>query len=174
MYKLFALAYMPPQHVVRFYSDLVLDYMNVRLTRMRIGGRTRWVWVVLHRYMDWKNSWDKSWIRKRYKTPTCSIESWNQYDSILSGGVSTTNSVKSFNRTWNMLVGSNPNIWKGVNYFKNRSQNSVGHDLTSNSGRKERSASSRQRINLIVEQFNTHPNLEYLLQIAHELQRADK
>ena len=51
---------------------------------------------------------------------------------------------------------------------------SVGQDLTSNSGRKERSGSSRQRIKLIVEQFNTLPNLEYLQQIAHELQRADK
>ena len=116
------------------------------------------------------------------RQPLYSIESWNQYDSILSGGVSTTNSVKSFNRTWNMLVGSNPNIWKVCELFQKQESESrrillstsVGQDLTSNSGRKERSASRRQRINLIVEQFNTHPNLEYLLQIAHELQRADK
>ena len=90
--------------------------------------------------------------------------------------------MESFNCTWNMLVGSNPNIWKVCELFQKQESesrrillsNSVGQDLTSNSARKERSASSRQRIKLFVEKFNTLPNLEYLQQIAHELQRADK
>ena len=102
--------------------------------------------------------------------------------TILSGGVSTTNSVESFNRTWNMLVGSNPNTWKVCELFQKQESeesrrillsNSVGQDLTSNSGRKKRSASSRQRVKLIVEQFNTLPNLEYLQQIAHELKNKN-
>ena len=92
------------------------------------------------------------------RQPLYSIESWNQYHSILSGGVSNTNSVESFNRTWNMMVGSNPNIWKVCELFKKQESESrrillstsVGQDLTSNSGRKERSVSSRQQIKLIV------------------------
>jgi len=47
------------------------------------------------------------------------------------------------------------------------------HFSTSNSGRKERSSANRQRIKLIVEQFNILPALEYLQQIAHELQNMD-
>lgn len=31
MYKLYALAYVPPQHVVRFYYDLLLDYIECKI-----------------------------------------------------------------------------------------------------------------------------------------------
>ena len=78
-------------------------------------------------------------------------------------------------------IRNNPNIWKVCELFQKQDaesrrillSNAVGQDLTSNSGRKERSSANRQRIKLIVEQFNILPELEYLQQIAHELQRID-
>jgi len=116
VYKLYALAYVPPQHVVRFYVEFVLNYIECQIDEDD----------------DWKEMSDEldefgkyytnTWIGKVAETragsgngirrkPLYSIDSWNQYDSVLSGVASTTNNVESFNRTWNMLAGNNPNIW---------------------------------------------------------------
>ena len=131
MYKLFALAYMPPQHVVRFYSDLVLDYIECKIDENED-------WREMSQELDeYGLYYTDTWIGKIAETragsgkvtrrqPLYSIESWNQYDSILSGGVSTTNSVESFNRTWNMLVGSNPNIWKVCELFQKQESEFCG------------------------------------------------
>ena len=114
---------MPPQQVVRFYIDLVLDYIECKID-------TDEDWKEMSQELDeYGLYYTNTWIGKIAETragygkgtrhqPLYSIESWNQCGSILSGGVSTTNNVESFKHTWNMLVWSNPNIWKECELFQ--------------------------------------------------------
>ena len=122
MYKLYALAYVPPKHVVRFYYDLVLDYIECKIDEDED-------WRAMSQELDeYGLYYTNTWIGKIAETragsgkgtghkPLHSIKSWNQYDSILSGGVSTT--------VWRVCIAhgwEQSQHLESESYFKNRSQ----------------------------------------------------
>ena len=43
---------------------------------------------------------------------------WNHFDTLLADGVQTNNLLESFNRTFNKLAGTSPNVWKIHELFR--------------------------------------------------------
>ena len=90
--------------------------------------------------------------------------------------------VEAFNRTWNSLAGLAPNVWRIQELFvkaeadarRSFMSNSVGQDMNTNSGRRQKSMDARQRIKFLAEHFRTTPPSEYLQMVAHEIQKAEK
>ena len=90
-------------------------------------------------------------------------KTWNHYESVLSGDLETNNMLESHNRTWNSIVGHKSNVWSIQELFKKQEaearrsflSNVTGHDMHANSGRKQRSLDSRQRIKFVFEAFET-------------------
>ena len=50
--------------------------------------------------------------------------------------------------------------------------NAVGLDSATNSGRKQKSKKSRQRVKFVVEAFHTMPKADYIQTLAHDQQKA--
>ena len=83
--------------------------------------------------------------------------------------------------TWNSIVGHKSNVWSIQELFKKQEaearrlflSNATGHDMHANSGRKQKSLDSRQRIKFVVEAFETMPPSNYISTIAHDLQNHD-
>lgn len=175
VYMLYALAYVPEDQVKPFYYDYIVP---------QIGELSE-------KDEDWSdyeeelnsfgNYYLTTWIERRNRPALFNPELWNHYTTILNDGTQTNNMLESFNRTWNSLAGSKPNVWGILELFVSQEadtrrkflSNSVGQDMRTNTGKKQRSMNSRDRLKFLVQAFDTIPRPEYLQQIAHELQRAD-
>ena len=101
-----------------------------------------------------------TWIDKRGgRGALFKPELWNQYTTVLEGGIETNNMLESFNRTWNSLSGYSPNVFAIQELFVKQDaearraylSNAVGLDMATNSGRKQRLKDSRQRVKFVVE-----------------------
>ena len=51
--------------------------------------------------------------------------------------------------------------------------NAVGLDMATNSGRKQKSKKSRQRVKFVVEAFQTMPKADYIQTLAHDQQKIN-
>ena len=80
---------------------------------------------------------------------------------IMNYWTQTNSLLESFNRTWNSLAGSKPNVWGILEMFGSQEAetrrkflaNSVGQDMQTNTGKKQRSMNSRDRLMFLVQAF---------------------
>ena len=78
------------------------------------------------------------------------------------------------------LHGKSPNVWELREIMVKQEaearreflKNSVGADMSTNTGRKERSLSNNARLKFLVSSFNTTPKKDYIQMVAHELMRS--
>ena len=90
-----------------------------------------------------------------------------KHQTILDDGVATNNIMESFKGTWNNLAGKPPNVWdlreimvkQEAKARRKLLKNSAGADMSTNTGRKERSLSknARLRSSFLYQAFNTTP-----------------
>ena len=105
---------------------------------------------------------------------------WNQFETIKSGGAETNNQLEAYNKKFNSLAGQKTNVWDILKLVKMQEAdtrrgflaNAVGQDLHANTGRRMSSLDSKGRIKFLVDHFDTTPNKEYILMLAHDLQKA--
>ena len=102
---------------------------------------------------------------------------WSQYQPVLDGEASTNNQLESFNRVFNRMTGTFPNIWKMMEAFNKTEadthrillSNAIGQDLTCNTGRKKAHDALHKKIRSIVSKYASLNHQDYLQQIAHLL-----
>ena len=88
---------------------------------------------------------------------------WNHFESVQEGGPQTNYMLESHNRTWNSLVGHSPN----VSY-------AVGQDMTTNTGRKQKSVDARERLKFVGDAFDSMQRADYISTLAHDRQTFDQ
>ena len=49
-----------------------------------------------------------------------------------------------------------------------------GQDMTTNTGRKQRSLDARERLKLVVDAFDSMPRADYISTLAHDRQKFDQ
>ena len=177
VYKMYALTYVPEDKVVDLYEDLILKQVQDALDNDE-------AWIKLSEELDqFGYYYRNTWVEKRNGRPALFSPSlWNNYKTVVEGGIETNNMVEAFNRTWNSLAGLAPNVWRIQELFvkaeadarRSFMSNSVGQDMNTNSGRRQKSMDARQRIKFLAEHFRTTPPSEYLQMVAHEIQKAEK
>ena len=176
IHKLYALSYVPPDQVIPLYKEHIIPEIEDKIDSDK----------------DWSEQaedleefgfyYENTWIEKRSgRSPLFPVELWNHYQTILDDGVATNNMLESFNRTWNKLAGKSPNVWELREIMVKQEaearrtflKNSVGADMSTNTGRKERSLSNNARLKFLVSScFNTTPKKDYIQMVAHELMRS--
>ena len=80
------------------------------------------------------------------------------------------------------LVGHSPNVWHIQELFIKQDaevrraylSNAVGQDMTTNTGRKQRSLDARERLKCVVDAFDSVPRADYISTLAHDRQKFDQ
>jgi len=60
----------------------------------------------------------QTWIGTPSKPPRFNPQMWSMWDVCLENKPTTNNAVESFNRSWNLSVGSSPSVWKVIRSIK--------------------------------------------------------
>ena len=124
-----------------------------------------------------------TWLQRRGgRAPLFAPELWSQYNAVMEDKPQTNNSLERFNRTWNSLVGNSSSVWTVQEVFVKRDaearrnflNNAVGQDIRHNTGNRQRSLDSIERIKYVVQSFNSMPRKDYISVLAHDLQKYDK
>ena len=181
LYKLYALAYIPTEHVIRVWEEQIHpfveqmyandeDWMENKPALADFGSYFTRTWIGV-----------KSGRAGNRRRPMFPLESWNMYEATLEDGPTTNNTLESWNRTWNSLNGKHPNLWKVLsNFVKQEAEarrmllmEAADYDTHNNTGRKRNSEAYKARVKSIVSKFGVLPDAGYLQQIAHELSKGD-
>lgn len=173
VYSLYALAYVPVDHVVRVYEAVILVQWAETL---KVDEEWRDCAEDIEEFMHY---FATTWVERRGgRAGRFHINSWNMVEVVTSGnGVTTNNMLESFNRTLNSMAGQKPNVWKIHQLFIEQESstrrtfllNSTGQDLCENSSRKQQALNHIQRMNFIISNFHGTPSNLYLTAVAHEL-----
>ena len=174
---MYSLCYVP--------SDWVNEYYHEVITKLVDDGEEKdEEWEDYQEEINAFGSYYRTtWIEKRGgRGALFKPELWNQYATVLEGGLETNNMLESFNRTWNSLSGYSPNVFAIQEVFVKQDAearrayllNAVGLDMATNSGRKQRSKDSRQRVKFVVEAFRIMPKADYIQTLAHDQQKASE
>ena len=174
--KLYSLSYVPTEHVVTTYNEVILPLVEEGMDNIE----------------DWSHYSDEleefgvyysnTWISRRGgRDPLFKPALWNHYASVRENGIQTNNMLESHNRTWNSLVGIKPNVWHIQELFGKQDaearraylSNAKGQDMHTNSGRKQRSLDARERIKFVVDAFEHMSRSDFLATLAHDRQKYD-
>ena len=104
-----------------------------------------------------------------------------EFESVKEVGPQTSNMLESHNRTWNSLVGPTPNVWFIQELFIKQDakarrvylSNAVDQDMTTNTGRKQRSLDARERVKFVFDAFDSMPRADYISTLAHDRHKFD-
>ena len=160
-----ALAFVPPNDVIRVFDDLVESEFfdcNQRILKPLIDY-----------FLD-------NWIgmlqtRRRRRDPTFAITLWNCYYAVIDGLPKTNNALEGWHRAFSSLLSAHhPTIWKFINAIQQEqslnelklNQYSAGVSPPK-SRRKYRD--SAKNIMKIVEEYDQRDPIEYLSSIANHL-----
>ena len=176
IYSLYSLCYVPSDRVNEYYHEVITKLVDD-------GDEKDEEWEDYQEEINAFGSYYRTtWIEKRGgRGALFKPELWNQYATVLEGGLETNNMLESFNRTWNSLSGYSPNVFAIQELFVKQDaearraylSNAVGLDMATNSGRKQRSKDSRQRVKFVVEAFHTMPKADYIQTLAHDQQKIN-
>ena len=89
------------------------------------------------------------------------------------------NQLESFNMTFKNMAGKKPNVWSKLSLVKSQEadtrrsflSNAVGKDLCDNTGRRQKTKDSKERIKWLIDHFSSTPDQEYILTMAHEIMK---
>lgn len=128
---LYGLAYVPLDKVRIFYFDLILNQIG-----QLIDYDEDWEDFKVE-LKSFGKYYESTWIERRNRPAMFEPALRNHYETILTGGPQTNNMLESYNRTWNGLAGSKPNVWGALELFVSQEaetrrkflSNSVGQDM---------------------------------------------
>ena len=176
VYKLFALCYVPTVDVITVYQEQILPTIETLASEDE-------VWMeYTDELEEFGYYYETTWIQRRNgRLPLFAPCLWNHFDTLLADGVQTNNLLESFNRTFNKLAGTSPNVWKIHELFRSTEadtrrsfmSNALGKDKSTNSGRKQKFLDGLGRLKFVAESYDTIPNSDYIRMIAHELAKQD-
>ena len=176
-YKLYSLCYVPADEVVSTYNDVILP-----LVEHGLDNYQDWIDYAAE-LEEFGKYFSNTWIcRRNGRSPLFMPKLWNHFESVKEGGPQTNNMLESHNRTWNSLVGHSPNVWHIQELFIKQDaearraylSNAVGQDMTTNTGRKQRSLDARERVKFVVDAFDSMPRADYISTLAHDRQKFDQ
>ena len=109
-------------------------------------------------------------------------EIWNQQDNVLHEDPTTNNALESWNRTWNGIIGPNPNCWKVIDGFIGEEgqarralvATAAGLDLHSNTGRKSFGRTKYEKIKSIMSNYGNMSETMFLQSLAAQIARTDE
>lgn len=203
-----ALSYVPPEKVVEYYETVILQMLEDKEQEAESSSEedkeaeekkvnNSWGECVerIYTFVDYA---DRTWIGKRSQVSTRNATAvsrrkplfqhqlWNQFKLVVTkeeaGSLEgTNNTVESFNRVLNKLLGPNPNIWEAIDCFVKQEaesrhvlvNNAAGLGLTGNTGRKKNLEQSHAMLCATVRRIDDMSPTLYLKAVACILNRDD-
>jgi hypothetical protein len=160
-----ALAFIPPNDVIRIFDDLVESQF--------FDSNQQLLKPLIDYFLD-------NWIgmlqtRRRRRDPTFAIPLWNCHSSVIDGIPKTNNAVEGWHNAFSSLLSAHhPTIWKfidGIQQEQSLNELKVNQYLAGVSPpisrRKYRNAA--KKIMKIVEEYGQRDPIEYLSSIASNL-----
>ena len=173
IHKMYSLCYFRVEDVVPVYREHILPVIVEH-----IDSDEDWQEFEdeLHEFGDY---YESTWIERRnHRAPRFPPALWNHHDSVLQDEIETNNFLESYNRTWNKLAGKDSNVWKVQELFVKQEANArrafianrTGLDMSTNTGRKERSLDRRAAVKFILDGYDILAKKDLLDMLAHQQQ----
>lgn len=162
-----ALAFIPPEDVIKSFELLTIDAFYSSSPNM----------------ISFIDYFEDTWIgqpvrRGRRREPKFGIRIWNCFYRVTDDIAKTNNSVEGWHRGFHSMLGSDhPTIWKLINGFKKEQSVNEVRILQYQAGQnpppsRKRYRESACRLKSVVESYGTLPTEDYLKSIAHNLNIA--